>query len=76
MEVHEITDLIVAVATLISAITAALVGLHNSRKIQDVHVSINSRMDQLLTSNRVAAHSEGREEARKEEQERSSIDLK
>jgi hypothetical protein len=42
--------LIVSIATLITALGALVMGIINSNRINDVHVSINSRMDQLLKS--------------------------
>ncbi len=67
----EITSLILAVATLVSAAGALVISFNNSRGIRDVHLEINSRMTELLASNKLASHAEGREEARKEEQERN-----
>ncbi len=67
----EITSLILAVATLVSASGALVISFHNSNKIQDVHLEINSRMTELLAMNKTLSHAEGREEARKEEQERN-----
>lgn len=65
----QVTEIILACATLVSAVSALVVGVMNSLKIENVHLSINSRMDQLLASSALVAHSEGREEARKEAQE-------
>jgi hypothetical protein len=56
----EIAQIITATA----ALGAVLVSLHNSRKIQEVHLSINSRMDQLLKAAEQAAHAAGAAEAR------------
>jgi hypothetical protein len=54
-----IAALIVAVATLITAIGALIVGIMNAWRISDVHVSINSRMDQLLKSHGQEMKAEG-----------------
>ena len=40
--------LVIAIATLITSLGAVIIGMKNASRIQDVHVSINSRMDQLL----------------------------
>jgi hypothetical protein len=42
-----------------AALGAFLLSLRNGKKIQEVHLSINSRMDQLLTAARLAAHAAG-----------------
>jgi hypothetical protein len=49
------------------AIYGAWVGRQNSKKIQEVHLSINSRMDQLLTSSSSAAHAAGVNQERNRE---------
>jgi hypothetical protein len=56
--------LIVSVATLITAIGAVVVGIINSNRINDVHVSINSRMDQLLLAHGKEMKAEGVKEER------------
>ena len=56
--------LIVAVATLITAIGAVIIGIINSFRINDVHVSINSRMDQLLLAHGKEMKAEGVKEER------------
>lgn len=50
---------IVGVVTAIAALTAAVISLINKGKIHQVHVSINSRMDQLLQERGIAARAEG-----------------
>ena len=59
---HEITDLITAVA----ALGAVIVGWRNSKKIEAVHIDVNSRMTELLKATGVAAHAEGVEAGRSE----------
>jgi hypothetical protein len=56
----EVAQLITAVA----AIGAVLMSYRNSRKIEQVHVSINSRMDQLLKTSGDAMKAEGVAEER------------
>jgi hypothetical protein len=56
--------LIVAVATLITAIGAVIIGIINSYRINDVHISINSRMDQLLLAHGKEMKAEGVKEER------------
>jgi hypothetical protein len=60
--------LIVSIATLVTAVGALIMGIINSNRINDVHISINSRMDQLLKVSGDAAHAAGA----KEERERPS----
>ena len=62
-------ETIAAVASLISATAAAVAVImsvlsyrassRNGRKIDDVHVSVNSRMDQLLTQKGLASEAKG-----------------
>ena len=61
----KITQSILALA----AVIAAAVSIYNSFKIESVHVSINSRMDQMLILQGVASKAEGvsQERARKNE---------
>ncbi len=61
--------------TSLSALGGLAVAAISMSRIQTLHVLINSRLDQLLTSSRALSHAEGREEMRKEEQERASIGL-
>ena len=65
MTFTEIAQLITAAA----AVGAVIMSARNGRKadlaqkaIQEVHLSINSRMDQLLEAARVAAHAAGMSE--------------
>jgi hypothetical protein len=50
----------------IASLTAVIFGVRNARKIQDVHVSINSRMDQLLQARGEAEKAAGIVEGRRE----------
>ena len=49
-----------------SAIGALVISIVNSMKIMQVHVSINSRMDQLLALQATASKAEGVEQGRTE----------
>lgn len=48
------------------ALLSLLNGRRNSKAIQEVHLSINSRMDQLLKSSKAQSKAEGIEQGRKE----------
>ncbi len=41
-------EMLIAIATLCTSIGAVIIGVRNAGRINDVHVQINSRMDQLL----------------------------
>ena len=56
--------LIVSIATLVTAVGAVVIGIINSNRINDVHVSINSRMDQLLLAHGKEMKAEGAKEER------------
>ena len=56
--------LIVSVATLVTAVGAVVIGIINSNRINDVHISINSRMDQLLLAHGKEQRAEGAAEER------------
>lgn len=64
MEWQAITALIISFATLITASGAVVIGIINARKIGQVHISINSRMDQLLLAHGKEMKAEGVEEER------------
>ena len=55
----DIANLVVAIATLVSAIGAVALGIINRKKISDVHISIDGRMDELLRLNKASSHAEG-----------------
>jgi hypothetical protein len=54
-----------------AAVGAVAMSARNAQKIQDVHISINSRMDQLLDATRTAAEAVGAAQERKENERRS-----
>jgi hypothetical protein len=59
-----ITAIIVAVVAAIPGTIGAILGVRNAGAIKDVHLSLNSRLDQLLTASedkvRIAERSEQR----------------
>jgi hypothetical protein len=57
-------DDIIRVVTAFASLGAVLLGAMNSRKIREVHISINSRMDQLLQARGEASRAEGVEQER------------
>jgi hypothetical protein len=65
--IHTIVEVITAIAALIGAIAGlgGFIGsMHNSKKISEVHLSINSRMDQLLEERGMTSRALGVEEER------------
>ena len=61
-----IVALITATPPTLMAFVAWRAGKRNAKAIQDVHISINSRMDKLLEANGDSKFAEGREEGRNE----------
>jgi hypothetical protein len=63
-----IIALIVAIPTTVTALAGLVVSLRNGRKIEQVHVATNSKMDQLLevtgASEKAKGVIEGREQGR------------
>ncbi len=51
--------LIASVGAVIAASISAWASIVNSSKIQDVHIAINSRMDQLIEVTKAASHAAG-----------------
>ena len=56
--------LITAIAPTVAALLATITSLRNAKKIQEVHVSLNGRLTQLLASTKLEGQSEGRREER------------
>ena len=54
------TSIIAAIPPTIAAIAALIVSIHNANRIQDVHLSLNSRLDQLVN----ASLAQGRQDER------------
>jgi hypothetical protein len=61
---ESLAALIISVATLVTAVGAVVIGIINSNRINDVHISINSRMDQLLVAHGKEMKAEGVKEER------------
>jgi hypothetical protein len=55
---------IISIGPTIAAIAALLAALKNRKQIEEVHLLINSRMNELLSKSRDASFAEGREEGR------------
>lgn len=68
--VDKLTTLIGALASGVAAIASYM----NLRKIREVHVQINSRMDQLLKATGLLGKAEGKAEGRAEIKEEQKID--
>lgn len=63
--------LIAAFPPTLVALAALIVGVRNSRKVDSVHLLINSRMTELLASTGAAARAEGHTEGVDSEQART-----
>jgi hypothetical protein len=61
---EQVVQIILAAATLVTAVGALIIGVMNSWRISDVHISINSRMDQLLKAHGAEMKAEGANEER------------
>ena len=55
---------IAQVLTALAALGAVAASIHNSKKITEIHVLMNSRLTELLSVTRLAAHAEGAEQER------------
>lgn len=66
MGVTELATLIAACATLIAAITNTIIAWRTRSAVHEVHLSTNSRLDELLASTRTEAHAAGVKEGRDE----------
>ena len=69
---HEFAEL----ATAVAAIAAVAVSFWNNRKIQQVHILFNSRMDQLLTLTATSARANGVVQGRKDLQDEHDAALR
>ena len=69
---HDIVEGVTALA----AVGAVLVSFFNSRKIQQIHILFNSRMDQLLTLTATSARANGVVQGRKDLQDEHDAGLK
>ena len=57
--IEGIASLILAAATFIAALGAFMTSLKNSRAVKEVHLSMNSRLDELVALTRAKAWGEG-----------------
>lgn len=72
MKLREVASVIAAAATLIAAIAASAsvyVAINTQQAVYEVHLQLNSRLDQLVKETRRAAHAAGVEEGRDETEE-------
>lgn len=58
--------IIAAIAAIPPTLVALLAWRSNKKAVNEVHLSINSRMDQLLSSSKAESKAEGRELGRAE----------
>lgn len=56
--------IIAAIAQLLIASGTLFLGWHNKKKLEEVHVHVNSRLTELIEARTRADRSEGREEGR------------
>jgi hypothetical protein len=57
----------VAVIAAVPATVSALLGVRNSRKIEDLHLIVNSRLSELLMITRISSFAEGVKEQKDKE---------
>lgn len=57
-------ELVISAIAAVGSVSAVLVSFINGRRIQEVHLSLNSRLDQLVLSTGLAKHAEGVQEER------------
>jgi|HubBroStandDraft_1064217.scaffolds.fasta_scaffold09885_4 hypothetical protein len=55
-----------------AALSSLLASLRNGRKIQDVHLTMNSRLDELLAATKAQAFAEGQEHQRAGDMQRAA----
>lgn len=63
MSYLDIISEMIKIMTALASLGAVLMGIWNSHKIKQVHVSINSRMDELLREKGISSRAEGYREA-------------
>ena len=61
-----IVAIIVAIPPTLVAILALIQGMKNGRATEEIHLSVNSRMDELLAVTKGESHAEGLAQGRKE----------
>jgi len=62
----EVAQVIIAVATLVTAAGGVIIGIINTRKIRDVHDSTNGKMQELLDVTRTSAEARGLKQGQEE----------
>lgn len=67
---YDIIEDVLRVCTAIAAVTAAIISFRAGRQIQEVRISINSRMDDLLKLTASSAHAEGVQQQRIEQEKK------
>ena len=70
---EQLASLVASLATLVAAIVAVILGLMNRKKIQTFQISIDGRMDQLLTSHGKEMKAEGIQQERDRNTEGPSL---
>jgi hypothetical protein len=53
------TVLLAAVPSTLAALGALITSLRNAGRIQQVHLTMNSRLDELIEATKTASHAEG-----------------
>ena len=66
MSIESVVDKLSSLIGAIGALIAAVISWKNLKKIAEVHVQINSRMDQLLRTTGLLGEAEGQARERKE----------
>jgi hypothetical protein len=59
-DAERVVILATSTVTLLTSIAAFVQGIRNQHKIQEVHLSVNSRLDQLVATTRQEAHAAGK----------------
>jgi hypothetical protein len=65
----EVALILTAAGTLIASVGGVIVGVRNSRKIEEVHKSTNGKMEQLLEITSKSAKAEGNLEGRQQQKD-------
>lgn len=66
--------LIVAVAPTLLALASVVSSFRNSKKLEALHVDVNSRLSQLLAKTEISAHAEGKAEGIAAERENNKTE--
>lgn len=62
----EVATLLTSIAAFIAAASSAILAWRAKAEVKEVHLSVNSRLDELVASTREAAHAAGLQEGRDE----------